>query len=107
MRRRPRYPCADPCQVSNTLKAQISPSVNEDYHPLGIPDIAGKEPWWIPVGPRLLSHEGEVPHILLDVGGEGRLDGEHGAVVKTDLTDGEILHRIGLVVPVRPLGHHV
>ena len=55
-----------------------------------------------PSAAAFVAHEGEVPDVFFDVGGEGGFDLQEGAVVEADLSDGQVLDGVGLVIPVGP-----
>ena len=64
-----------------------------------------EDAWRIEAGSSALAHEGEAELAVLDVGDETGFDVQGRTVGEADLADGEILHRVRLVVPVGPLRH--
>src|ERR1019366_29228 len=67
----------------------------------------GEEGRWIPGRAALVAEEREIPYIFLDMGGKRRFDLQNRAVVKTDLTDRQVFHRVAFVIPIGPLAGDV
>ena len=72
-----------------------------------VPGVVTEERRRIPACSALFTHDSEVKGPIPDVRGKTGLDGKDRPVLETYLPDSQILNRVVLVVPVRPLRDHL